>query len=748
MALRWFLAIALLSSLLLPVTAAKAQTLDQYGGYTSLPVPGGATGSFRAGKIGNRWVLATPNGNAFWMRGVYAVTGGDSVDEQGSTYNARFLQKYGSAAVGWNQANRRLLSWGFNTIGPFSYRMVLPVDPENVVKMPFVGLAPNPSISGRFSGANKNLYAGLDATVSVFANSRGGNFPDVYDPAWQQYVTSSYATDSNLAAYKTSPYFIGYFSDDTDFLAGFGPGVDFPTDPAGKYHWHLGYLVLITASTQVANPYSTPVNQAYANPTVYSKLALRDFLVSRYGTIAALNSAWGATYTTFDSDGGWPSGRGLLDENGRLTHSWLGSQNPWLLTGMTPQVKADLDDFLFELAKKFFSVNRTAFKAVAPNALFFGPTNLGGAGWRAPTRGPVLKAAGQYLDVVNIGSDGSQAQLDFVASWAGDVPVAIWEGVTANADSGRWRYSAESGTTWDMTSQALRGQKYQQDVQALLTRVAAPTGSIPFVGLLWWAWGDSSSEQRNWGLVSLRDNAYNGREAIRAAGSDPWGYPTGGEERDYGSFLDAAIAANAGVGTTLNAGGAGGGTTSTSVSITAPSSGSAVSSSVTVAAEASSTATRIDLLLDGKLMGMVGGTSARYLWDTTTSSNGTHRWVAWASDTSSAVVSSAPVDVLVANTTTSGDTTPPSVAITQPLNGDAVGRKTRTQITAMATDNVGVARVEFYVGGSLQCSVTAAPYSCTWQVPAAPGKSYNLQAKAYDAKGNASQSSIVRVTAR
>ena len=39
----------------------------------------GATGVFRTGKVGTRWVLVTPAGNAFWMRGVYDVTGDDHV---------------------------------------------------------------------------------------------------------------------------------------------------------------------------------------------------------------------------------------------------------------------------------------------------------------------------------------------------------------------------------------------------------------------------------------------------------------------------------------------------------------------------------------------------------------------------------------------------------------------------------------------------------------------------------------------
>jgi hypothetical protein len=64
------------------------------------------------------------------------------------------------------------------------------------------------------------------------------------------------------------------------------------------------------------------------------------------------------------------------------------------------------------------------------------------------------------------------------------------------------------------------------------------------VGFKWWAWGDSWGEKSNWGLVSFRDNAYDGNEASIAAGADSWGYTTGGEERNYGNFLDAVTQEN------------------------------------------------------------------------------------------------------------------------------------------------------------------------------------------------------------
>jgi len=68
-------------------------------------------------------------------------------------------------------------------------------------------------------------------------------------------------------------------------------------------------------------------------------------------------------------------------------------------------------------------------------------------------------------------------------------------------------------------------------------------------------------------------------------------------------------------------------------------------------------------------------------------------------------------------------------------------------ITATASDNVGVTRVDFLVNGALQCSDTTAPYSCVWRVPAAMNKTYTLQARAFDLAGN-SGTATVQVTAR
>ena len=56
--------------------------------------------------------------------------------------------------------------------------------------------------------------------------------------------------------------------------------------------------------------------------------------------------------------------------------------------------------------------------------------------------------------------------------------------------------------------------------------------------------------------------------------------------------------------------------------------------------------------------------------------------------------------------------------------------------------------MDFLVGSSVACSVTTSPYSCDWQVPAAPNKTYQLHANAYDTTGLVGASSNVTVTSQ
>lgn len=92
----------------------------------------------------------------------------------------------------------------------------------------------------------------------------------------------------------------------------------------------------------------------------------------------------------------------------------------------------------------------------------------------------------------------------------------------------------------------------------------------------------------------------------------------------------------------------------------------------------------------------------------------------------------------------SGDTTPPSTSITAPVGGSTLSGT--ASLSANASDNVGVARVEFYAGSALLGTATAAPYSIAWNTTSVANGTYALTTKAYDAANNIGTSGTVSVT--
>ena len=63
-------------------------------------------------------------------------------------------------------------------------------------------------------------------------------------------------------------------------------------------------------------------------------------------------------------------------------------------------------------------------------------------------------------------------------------------------------------------------------------------------------------------------------------------------------------------------------------------------------------------------------------------------------------------------------------------------------ISMAASDNVGVASLELSVNGTQLCRLTAAPWSCSWTVPAGRRQTYTLQAIARDAAGLGSAAAV------
>jgi hypothetical protein len=105
------------------------------------------------------------------------------------------------------------------------------------------------------------------------------------------------------------------------------------------------------------------------------------------------------------------------------------------------------------------------------------------------------------------------------------------------------------------------------------------------------------------------------------------------------------------------------------------------------------------------------------------------------------------IDDVSLQVTTGGttDTTPPTTSVTAPANGATVGGT--INVTATASDNVGVTKMEIYIDGALKTSNTSATsLTYSWNTTTAANGSHTITSKAYDAANNVGTSSTVTVT--
>ena len=96
---------------------------------------------------------------------------------------------------------------------------------------------------------------------------------------------------------------------------------------------------------------------------------------------------------------------------------------------------------------------------------------------------------------------------------------------------------------------------------------------------------------------------------------------------------------------------------------------------------------------------------------------------------------------------TLADTTAPTVSLTAPANGATVSGT--INVTATASDNVGVVGVQFLLdGNNLGAEDTTAPYSVSWNTSTATNGAHVLTARARDAADNSTTSAARNVRSR
>jgi hypothetical protein len=300
------------------VAASRPQT-DLLGA-TSGRMCSKATGYFHAEKTDGRWSLCTPQGHSFFVIGIDAVFPSQSAGNDGQSHYQKVVAKYGDADAYWAEATaRRIQHWGFNALGTYASRYVEPTYldrkyPKDVhglrshpTKLPFITLV-RPAYyamkneHGYLSEAVKNLTYGTSAFYTGYTPL--GGIPDYFDNKLDMWLGTDLANEGYWTELRKSlylNYLIGIACEDSDQTYGFGASDQFPTVPSPGYNNpHLGWIIATVAPTQTANG---SAHVLYADTAVHTKLAWRDLVKAKYGTIAALNSAWGSHYSTFDSAG-------------------------------------------------------------------------------------------------------------------------------------------------------------------------------------------------------------------------------------------------------------------------------------------------------------------------------------------------------------------------------------------------------------------------------------------------------------
>ena len=198
----------------------------------------------------------------------------------------------------------------------------------------------------------------------------------------------------------------------------------------------------------------------------------------------------------------------------------------------------------------------------------------------------------------------------------------------------------------------------------------------------------------------------------------------------------------------------GGDQTAPVVSISAPVAGAGVSGTVPIDVVATDDVgvASVRFFLDGVSLGsktaptVAGGSTYRWNWSTTGVASGSHTLTVVATDAAGNQTTSQPVSVTIGG----GDQTAPVVSISAPVAG--VGLSGTVPIDAVATDDVGVASVRFFLDGVSLGSKTAATvaggstYRWNWNTGAVPSGSHTLTAVATDAAGNDTTSAAVGVT--
>ncbi|MGZ5279042.1 MAG: Ig-like domain-containing protein, partial [Pseudobdellovibrionaceae bacterium] len=157
---------------------------------------------------------------------------------------------------------------------------------------------------------------------------------------------------------------------------------------------------------------------------------------------------------------------------------------------------------------------------------------------------------------------------------------------------------------------------------------------------------------------------------------------------------------------------------------------------INVSAADNTAVTRVDLFVDGKLIGSDAMAPYAFSWSTSTLADGNHTLNAKAYD-AAGNMGSASITVSVRNTI---DSVAPVVTISNPLSGSIL--KANVSIQSSATDNIGVVSMVLYVDGVQKASSSSGALNYTLNSRKMSAGLHTMRVDAKDAAGNLGTKSI------
>ncbi|AFH38299.1 Ig-like domain-containing protein [Thermus thermophilus] len=169
----------------------------------------------------------------------------------------------------------------------------------------------------------------------------------------------------------------------------------------------------------------------------------------------------------------------------------------------------------------------------------------------------------------------------------------------------------------------------------------------------------------------------------------------------------------------------------------APADGAVVSGTVTLEVEATDNVgvAKVEFFAGSTKLGEATSAPFTFNWNTTVYPDGPVTLKARAVD-AAGNAAEATLTVTVANQ----DKTPPTVVWKAPADGAVVSGTVTLEVEA--TDNVGVAKVEFFAGSTKLGEATSAPFTFNWNTTVYPDGPVTLKARAVDAAGNAAEATL------